>query len=418
MKFAPMAVLFLAVALAALPSPGRAQEMDRIAAVVNDDIISLRDLEGRIKLALAVSNLPDTVENRRRLLPQVMRKLIDEHLQMQEARRVKLQVGAEDINRAIATIEKQNRMPPGGLLAQLARAGVDPSAVRDQVRADIAWLRVIGRLLQPTVRVGEEEITDRLETLRQQIGRPEYLLAEIELPFDTPAQEQEARHLGERLLDQLKSGAPFQALARQFSQSGSASNGGLLGWTSEINLDEDWREPVAALQKGQVSPLIRTGSGYTILTLVNQRIAGVSGEPDAMSLYRLVFPTPTGKPPPQEQLIAKARDVTAAAKDCDAMEDIGGELNSPKSQRIDNVRPQALPPEVARAVDGLAIGKASAPVPGPDGISVYMVCSGGGSAGLPSRGQIRQQIEEERTELLARRHIRDLRRAAFVDFRL
>jgi len=420
MKLARFVLLALAAMLLAGPPPGpaHAQEVDRIAAVVNDDIISIRDLESRIKLAEAVSNLPDTVENRRRLLPQVMRKMIDEHLQLQEARRIKIQVGSEDINRAIATIEKQNRMPPGGLLGQLGRAGVDPSAVREQIRADIAWLRVIGRLLQPTVRVGEEEITDRLDTLRQQVGRPEYLLAEIELPFDTPAQEEEARHLGERLLDQLKAGAPFQALARQFSQSGTASNGGLLGWISEVNLDDDLRAPVSALQKGQVSPLIRTGTGYTILTLVNQRIAGASSEPDAMSLYRLVFPIPTGKPPTHEQLVAKASDMTSKIKDCDGMEDMAGELNSAKSDRLDNVRPQSLPPAVAQALSGLPVGKPSAPIDTADGIAVFMICSGGGSAGLPSRSQLRHQIEEERTELLARRHIRDLRRAAFVDFRL
>ena len=418
MKYVRFAVMALAGSLLFWPGPGQSQEVNRIAAVVNDEIISIRDLESRIKLAMVVSNLPDTIENRRRLLPQVMRKMIDERLQLQEARRIKLQVGSDDINRAIATIEKQNRMPPGGLLGQLGRAGVDPTAVREQIRADVAWLRVIGRLLQPTIRVGEEEITDRLDTLRQQVGRPEYLLAAIELTFDTPAQEQEARHLGERLLDQLKSGAPFQALARQFSQGTSASNGGLMGWVSEINLDEEWRGPVAALHKGEISPLVRTGSGYAILTLVNQRIAGLQGEPDALSLFRLVFPIPSGKPPSREQLAGKARDMTASLKDCDGMEDLAGELNSPKSDRVDNIRPQTLPPEIAQAIAGLPVGKPSAPIETADGLAVFMVCSGGGGAGLPSRSQIRHQIEEERSELLARRHIRDLRRAAFVDFRL
>ncbi|CCG40273.1 Parvulin-like peptidyl-prolyl isomerase [Magnetospirillum molischianum DSM 120] len=413
---------FIALVIAGLMlsavTPTAAEEVDRIAAVVNDDIISIRDLDARVRLALVVSNLPDSLENRRRLLPQVMRKMIDEHLQMQEAARVKIQVSSEELNRAIASIERQNRMKPGELLAQLGNAGVDTDAVREQIRADIAWMRVVGRLLQPTVRVGEEEITERLENIRQQIGHPEYMLAEIVLPVDTPVQEEEARRLGERLLDQIKAGAPFQALARQFSQSSSAANGGMLGWIGEASLDDDLRDPVGQLNKGQVSGLIRGSSGYSIVLVVDRRITGATAEPDMMTLFRLVFPAPSGKAPPRDQMVAKATSMTATAKDCDTIEDLSNELNSSKSGRLDNVRPSSLPPEVAKAINGLPVGRASAPIDTPDGLAVFMICSGGGTAGLPSRSQLRRQIEDERVELLARRHIRDLRRAAFVDFRL
>jgi len=418
MVLARFVALFIAGLMLSVVTPVEAEEVDRIAAVVNDDIISVRDLDSRVKLALVVSNLPDSLENRRRLLPQVMRKMIDEHLQMQEASRVKIQISSEELNRAIASIERQNRMKPGALLAQLGNAGVDTDAVREQIRADLAWMRVVGRLLQPTVRVGEEEITERLDTIRQQFGRPEYMLAEIVLPVDTPSQEEEARRLGERLLEQIKAGAPFQALARQFSQSSSAGNGGMLGWVGDSSLDDDWREPIAELNKGQVSGLIRGSGGYTILLVVDRRITGASAEPDMMTLFRLVFPTPSGKAPPREQMVAKANSMTATAKDCDTIEDLSNELNSTKSGRMDNVRLSTLPPDIAKAIGGLPIGRASAPIDTPDGLAVFMICSGGATAGMPSRSQVRRQIEDERVELLARRHIRDLRRAAFVDFRL
>nr|WP_074766375.1 peptidylprolyl isomerase [Magnetospirillum fulvum] len=418
MVLARFVALVIAGLMLSAVTPIRAEEIDRIAAVVNDDIISVRDLDARVKLALVVSNLQDSLENRRRLLPQVMRKMIDEHLQMQEAGRVKIQIGSEDLNRAIAAIERQNRMKPGGLLGQLSNAGVDTDAVREQIRADIAWMRVVGRLLQPTVRVGEEEITERLDTIRQQFGRPEFMLAEIVLPVDSPAQEEEARRLGERLLDQIKAGAPFQALARQFSQSSSASNGGMLGWVGEASLDDDLRDPVGRLDKGQVSGLIRGTGGYNIVLVVDRRITGGNTEPDMMTLFRLVFPTPSGKAPPRDQMVAKATSMTATAKDCDTIEDLSNEMNSVKSGRMENVRPATLPPEIAKAIGGLPVGRASAPIDSPDGLAVFMICSGGGTAGLPSRSQVRRQIEDERVELLARRHIRDLRRAAFVDFRL
>ncbi len=87
--------------------PGQAQQIDRIAAVVNDDIISNRDLEERTRMALALSHLPDTLETRRRVVPQVLRKMIDEHLQMQEAKRLKIALTDKEIDDGIAMIEAE-----------------------------------------------------------------------------------------------------------------------------------------------------------------------------------------------------------------------------------------------------------------------------------------------------------------------
>ena len=107
-----------------------AQDVDRIAAVVNDEIISIRDLDARLKLVVTVSGMPDNIENRRRALPQVLRKMVDERLQSQEASRLKVAIGNEEVLRGVANIENQNHMPPGSLLPSLAKAGVDPDAAR------------------------------------------------------------------------------------------------------------------------------------------------------------------------------------------------------------------------------------------------------------------------------------------------
>ena len=175
-------------------TPVRAQEIDRIAAVVNDDIISMRELNNRAHMALVSSGIADSMDARRRVAPQVLRKLIDERLQMQEATRVKISLTPSEVESGIAIIEQQNHLPHGALLAGLARAGVDPDLVRDQIRADLTWMRVTARVLQSQVRVGEEEINDRLESLNERRGQPEYLLSEILLPVDTPAQDDDARH--------------------------------------------------------------------------------------------------------------------------------------------------------------------------------------------------------------------------------
>ena len=294
-------------------SAANAQEVDRIAAVVNEEIISIHDLEARVKLALFMSGFPDNLDNRRRAVPQVLRKMVDERLQIQEATRVKVAVTAEEINRSFRGVEQQNRMPPGGLLAALTKAGVDPDAARDQVRADLSWLKVTSRVLQPSIKVGEEEITERLDGLRQQLGRPEYLLAEIFLNVDNPGQEEEARRMGDRLLDQLKAGAPFQALARQFSQTGTAPNGGMIGWTVDSNLDDEIKTAVSTMEKGSVSSLIRTPGGFTIIAVVDKRVSGEGlAKDETLTVSQILFPHPVAGPstPSREQLGAKAAELT------------------------------------------------------------------------------------------------------------
>ncbi|BAE52520.1 peptidylprolyl isomerase [Paramagnetospirillum magneticum] len=416
------AIVLSALLVACIPlRPSAAQEVDRIAAVVNDEIISIRDLDARLKLAITVSGLPDNIESRRRAVPQVLRKMVDERVQAQEAARLRVAAGADEVARGVANVENQNRMPPGSLLPSLAKAGVDPDAVKDQIKADIIWVKLIMRTLQPTIRVGEDEITERIETLRQQFGQPEFMLAEIFLPVDSPRQEEESKRLGERLIEQLRAGAPFQALARQFSQSGTANNGGVLGWLSAAALEDDIRETVSRLDKGQVSGLVRTGTGYAILALIDKRVAGESNVSDPkLNISQVFFPVPPGSPP-ISQLMAKAAELTANVRSCDEMDDLGRKLNSEQSGRRDGVTLSVLPQNIRSVASSLPLHKASAPINMGKALLVLMVCSRDenvSKGGLPSREAMRRTIEEERLEMLAKRYLRDLRRAAFIDFRL
>ena len=135
------AVLRGALLLAAIvvAGPAQAQEVMRIAAVVNDEIISVYDLSARMRLVLISSGLEDTQEVRNRLVPQVLRGLVDERLQLQEAKRLNISVRQDRIDEALHTIEEQNEMAAGGLDAFLGRAGVDRATIEEQVRAGISW---------------------------------------------------------------------------------------------------------------------------------------------------------------------------------------------------------------------------------------------------------------------------------------
>lgn len=404
-----------------LAQPASAQEVDRIAAVVNDEIITLQEMNGRVMLAMVFSGIPDSIDARRRVAPQVLRKIIDERLQMQEATRLKITLSPAEIEQGIGMIEQQNRMPKGALLGGLSRAGIDSQLARDQIRADLTWLRVSGRVLQPQVKIGEEEINDRLETIKERQGRPEFLAAEIILPVDAPSQEDDARKVGERLIEQLKTGAPFAALARQFSRSPTAGNGGTMGWMSEAALDEEIAGPLAQLSKGQTTPLIRTSSGFAIMMLMDSRIAGQVANPDdaQVTLSQMVLPVPARDAPPKQALLAKAAQLTASARSCATLEEMGRSLGSPSVGSLGTKRIGELDAILRRAVISLPVNRPSEPIDSAAGIQVVMVCARQDSTqiALPSREQIRRSIEDERLDMLARRYIRNLRRSAFIDIR-
>src|SRR5579871_4215037 len=193
---------------------------ERVAATVNNEAITIHDLDARVRLGLLAANIPDTAENRGRLAREVLRRLIDERLQLQEAEKLKLEVTDTEINNGVSDLEKQNRMAKGALIELLKDNEIDPETLRDQIHAQLVWARVVRSQLMPTVRIGEEEITARLNAMKEGLNSEAYLAADIFLPVEDPRREPDVRELADRLVEQLKAGAPFSSLARQFSQFG------------------------------------------------------------------------------------------------------------------------------------------------------------------------------------------------------
>ncbi|EWY39970.1 peptidylprolyl isomerase [Skermanella stibiiresistens SB22] len=255
-------------------APPPARSVEGIAAVVNDDIISTSDLTARLQLALVSSGLPSTAETRQRLTPQVLRGLVDERLQLQEATRSNISVGEKEIGDAFARVAEQNRMDRDQLEKMLASQGVPRSTLESQIRSTIAWGKLVQRRLRPSIEIGQDEIDAVLQRIQANAGKPEYLTAEIFLAVDTPDREDEIKRLADRLVEQIGQGASFPAVARQFSQSAGASNGGDLGWVQQGQLPDELDTVLRELRPGQASRPIRSLTGYHILLLRDQRTTG------------------------------------------------------------------------------------------------------------------------------------------------
>jgi peptidyl-prolyl cis-trans isomerase SurA len=216
-----------------VPSPGAppapSPEM-AIAAVVNDDVISVFDLTSRLRMVELSSNLPDSPETRQRIEPQVLRGLVDEKLQLQEAKKQNVVATDDELNNALGQIEKQNNMQPGQLNEFLKARGIDRGSMLNQLTSSIVWAKLVRRLAAQNTEITDEEVDAALKRVKEHAGEPQSRIAEIFLAVDTPSQDQEVRNLAQKLTEQMKQGARFSAIAQQFSQSATAAVGGDMGW--------------------------------------------------------------------------------------------------------------------------------------------------------------------------------------------
>jgi peptidyl-prolyl cis-trans isomerase SurA len=401
------------------PPQGHAPEM-RIAAVVNDEVISVFDLVARMRLVMSSSNIPDTPETRQRIGSQVLRSLIDEKLELQEAKRQNVVATDAETNNGLEQIEKQNNLKPGQLVDVMKTRGIDRASLISQLTAGIVWAKLVRKQAAQTIDISDEEIDDALKRVKEHAGEPQSRVAEIFLAIDNPTQEEEVRALAERLTQQMRQGARFSAVARQFSQSATAAVGGDIGWVRPDQLPSELDKAVSQLKPGELSAPIRVAGGYYLLLVVDRRNGTSGGEQDEVyDIVQVVFALPANASEASRRTaMSEAASVRAAAKDCPSLLKIGKE-KAPKLSSEGKLRTASISPAMRTLVKGLAIGQASEPIVQKNGVGVIMVCAksspGGGAV---TRDEVFQSLLNQRLDTVARRYLRDLRRDAYVDVRV
>jgi peptidyl-prolyl cis-trans isomerase SurA len=402
-----------------LPTAGRFPEM-RIAAVVNNEVISVYDLVSRMRMIMLSSNIPDTPENRQKLAPQVLRQLIDEHLELQEAKRQGVTATDAEIKHAIAQIEKQNNMQPGTLNAFLKARGIDRTTLVDQITASIEWAKLVRRKAAETVTITDSEIDQEMKRLKEHAKDPEERVAEIFLSVDNPAQDARVLQLADKLRQEMFQGARFSAVARQFSQSATAAVGGDLGWVRPAELPAELRQAAAKLQPGQLSPPIRGAGGYYLLLVLDRRTGnGATKTGDIYDIVQVVFPLPPqASVAARQKAIEAAASVRAEATDCPALLKLG-KAKAPQLSSEGKIRIDQIAPAMRKLVEGLKIGEASQPILQRNGVGVIMVCSHKPPAPTAiTRAEATGLLLRQQLDRVARQYIEDLRRRAYVDVRV
>ena len=398
-----------------------AQNVERIAAIVNDDIVSAFDLRARLKVVMATSGIRPSRRIQEKLKQQVLRRLIDEKLQLQEAKRRNISISKKNIWMATRLLEKQNKIKPGNFTTFLKERGLPRSAIFNRMRSQIAWTKLIKRRLVPKITIGDEEINEILQRLKEQKGQLEFRISEIFISLNNEKRALDTKKFSQRLMDEIKAGANFQAIARQFSAAASASTGGDLGWLHESVLENDLAINVKNMRQGEIYGPLRTQNGFQIYRLVNKRKILETPPGDAIvDLRRITLPiSKTDYGNNFLKKMKKAKYISENTFSCEEMERIG-KISDPKGNSvIGKVVLKNLKNPLRSIIQDLKIQRASKPLITTDGIAIYMVCQKTlPPTKLPSEKIIRNRLMQKKLSVLVRRYMRDLRSAAVINIRM
>lgn len=412
---------FLAILITLLPALASAQGL-RVLARVNDDAITDFDLSQRVLFAIRTTGLQDSPDLRQRMAAQVLRQMIDERLQIQDAKKLGLKATDSELQQRFGDIERAAGMSRGQFKQYIQSVGVPFDIAVQQIEAQIAWSKIVRRRVRPQVDVSEAEIDDALNRVRANVGKTESRVAEIFVPVDRADLAADSKRNADRISDQLKRGAPFGAVAQQFSQGATAQAGGELGWILPGALDSTLDATIDKLQVKQFSEPVRSPAGWHILFVIDRR-QFAAARPDDMrlNLTQVTLPLPVNASPDEiNRATAEAQKVMAGARSCADLHARARETKGATSGDLNGVRVGDLQanPQMFEQIPRLNAGGTAGPFRVAEGLQVVAMCGKVGGDGLPTRDIIGQQILLQKLESAGRRYMRDLRRQATIDVKL
>jgi len=395
--------------------------MRKATAIVNGKVITDTDVEERLNLVVAANGGQVDPEEKNRLRLQVLRNLIDEKLQVEEAESHDVKITEEDVDLAYRRVATNFKKSPAAFADFLKKSGSSPASIRAQIKGELAWSRLLRRRVEPLVAVGDDEVQDVIKKLEASKGKEEYHVGEIFLSATPESATQVMTDAG-RIVGQIRGGASFVAYARQFSEASTAGLGGDLGWVRAEQLNDAVAPVVTKLSNGEISDPVRVPGGVAIMALVDKRqVLAADPNEAVLSLKQISLPIGADVTAKDGEAIvanfkAKTQDMGGCGRAEAVAKQIGAEVAINEAIKL-----RDLPPALQNLMKKLSIGQATPPFgSSKDGLRVLVLCGrddAAATAKVPTTDEVYAQMNEERVNMRARRYLRDLRRDAIVDYR-
>ena len=395
---------------------------ESVAAVVNDDIISTYDLVQRMRLLAITAGIQPDENTLPQLQREAMRSLIEERLQIQELRKVEKEHKTDivasdaDVDAELAEVAKGNNMTADQMLTQLRSAGVGPETLREQIRAEVSWQGYIRGRYGSRLRIGQDQIKAVQEQLTISAGKPQYQISEVVIdPVRVGGLDNAVQGAGQ-LVAQIQQGAPFPAVARQFSSSATAANGGDAGWVGAGEMPPEVEQALEQLRPGQISRPIVTDDGVYIIALRDKR---AGSNVALVSLKQAAVPLAADATPEQVQAAAgQLETLRPMVTGCADLETKAANVPGVMAGDLGEAEVAGLIEGFQTAVATTPDGQLSQPIRTSAGLHLIMVCGRRQSgAQIPTAQQIESRLVGQQLSMISRRLLRDLRGTATIEQR-
>ena len=406
-----------------------------VAAVVNDQIVSEYDLRQRLALVISTSGMQKTPATTKRLKPQVLDQLKTEKLELEEAQRKNITVSPTEVDKEIDGIVKDNHLTIDQLKGILAKDDVAFETLRAQIAVQLAWQKAIEDEYADRINITDTDIDEEMARVSEGKDKPHYLVAEIFLAVDNPDQDEKVRKNAEDLETQIQNGAPFQSLARQFSQSPSAASGGDIGLVHDGQLAPELNDALRKLAIGGVTPPIRSAGGYYVLALRDKQepvgtklpdpatLLATPQKPGYLPLARLLLPLPPKAPQAYIDGAAKAAaTIRQRIASCEQLQKMISGVRGAVFMNLGEMRLLDLSQQIRDELAKTQPGEPTQPFRSSAGVEVIARCDKplpkqASLFVMPTRKQVEDRLFQQQISALARRYIRDLKREANVETR-
>ncbi|MDA9904923.1 peptidylprolyl isomerase [Hyphomicrobiales bacterium] len=387
-----------------------AQETQAISVIVNDEVISRYDVNQRVRLILVTSGIPPTEENLKRIETQSVKALINERIQLQEASKLEVPESQEEIQLMLDRIARGNQTTSEGIIENITSQGVKVDTLISQIKSELLWNKIVRGRFGSYINISDDEINIVYDRTIESINKTQYDISEIFIGFEDEREEKESKELADKLVEQLKNDIAFEPVAQQFSQAPSSGQGGRIGWVSEGQLDQEIITGIENLLSSSISKPIKTVNGYYIIKVNGRSEEG--GKNPMKNQYNLTSVTFS------KEDKDSANDFSENFVSCKRLESLLEDYNEKEINVIGDRLLQELPTELHDELLKKDAGDTLSPRLFEETIDIILICDRKDDIGVQvNKNTIEDNIYSQKLGMMSRRHLRDLRRDAVIEYR-
>ncbi|MBP6379619.1 MAG: peptidylprolyl isomerase [Sphingorhabdus sp.] len=391
----------------------------KATAIVNGEIITGTEVDERLSLIILANDGQLPPEEVARFRSQILTNLIDEALQIQEAAANEIEVTDAEVTQYFERVAEQNfKRSVADTDKYLTSKGSSIATLKRQIKAELAWNRLLSRNVRPFINVSDDEVNAIMERINLTKGTTEYRLGEIYLSATSENQEQVFAN-AKKILEQIQQGGSFTAYARQFSEASTAAVGGDLGWVRIEQLPQSLATAASQMSENEIVAVPAPG-GISLLLLIDKRqVATTDPRDSVLSLKQLAISFPAGTTEAKAgEAVARFNSETQKIRGCGTADDTAKILGADVVNR-DGIKVRDLPGPLQQIMLDLPIGQSTPPYGSmEDGIRVFVLCGRDApdATTQESFDQVMSRIEDDRINKRARLYLRDLRRDAIIEY--